>query len=447
MSQFDLAILGAGTAGVATARQAADLGARVCLVEMDAVGGHYLHRGLYPVRCLLADAEFGTARPVEWQAVRDRFRHIGETASEAIRRDLEQAGVTLIEGKGTFTGGGAVSVETDDGKQEIRADRVVLAMGSSAESIATVPFDEEQILPLDRFLDFKELPENLMIIGDGPPAIETALFFNRLGVRVFLCNESHRLLADLDPELIEALEAGLKQVKVKSLLGKNILSIYKKDESIDITLEGGIKFPVQKILVGQRRVGNTAGSVAAGLGIEMGDHHEVWVNEKMETSCAGLSAVGSVTGHDRSPERSQEEGRVAALNAGGKESALDPDRIPLRLHTTPLIASVGCRAEDAHHKGFRSVEGRYNGVPLNADETEGTGGGFCKLVADRESRKIVGVHILGRGAPEMLTVALLALQRGMTVKTLSQVQPGLGDATKGVFEAARTCLRALTAKR
>lgn len=447
MSQFDLAILGAGTAGSTAARHAAEVGARVCLVEMDRVGGHYLHRGLFPVRTLLTDPRFGTERPVDWESVRARFRQIGEDAEKDLRADLEKAGVTLVEGKGTFAGGGSLKVESDSGKQEIQADRVILAMGSAAQSIPTVPFDDERILPLDRFLAIPALPENLLIIGEGPQAIETALFFNRLGVRVFLCDENQRLLSGSDPELIAALEVSLKQAKIKTLLNKRILSILKRPEGIDITLDGGIKFTAQKILVGQRRVGNTSGSVVDGLGIEMGGHQEVWVNEKMETSCKHLFAAGSVTGHDRSPERSQEEGRVAAFNALGKETALEPDRIPLRLYTSPPIASVGCLAGEAHHKGFRPVEGRYDGVPLKPEEPDGAGGGFCKLVADRESRKIIGAQILGEGAPEMLTLVLLAMQRGTTLKTFTQVQPGFGDATKAVFVAARACLRGLTARR
>ncbi|CAI2718408.1 NAD(P)/FAD-dependent oxidoreductase [Nitrospina watsonii] len=446
MSRFDLTVLGAGSAGVAATRQAVEAGARVCLVEMDAVGGHYLNRGLFPVRTLLADPEFGKARPVEWEGVRSRFHEIARNASEALRQDLEASGVTLLAGKGIYSGSGSLSVETDDGKQEVQSEQLVLAMGSAAESIVTVPFDDECVVPLDRFLDLKALPETLLILGDGVMAIETALFFNRLGVKVFLCNEHQRLIADRDPELIDAVEKSLKQAKIKTLFNKKIASILKKPEGIDITLDGGIKFAVQTILVGYRRVGHTAGSVDAGLGIEMGDRHEVWVNERMQTSLKNLYAVGSVTGHERSLERSQEEGRVAAANALGKEKALDPDTVPFRLHTQPPLAAVGCKVEDAHHKGFlRPVEGRYDGVLLNGSGPDAEAGGFCKLVADRESRKVIGAQILGQGASEMLTMVMMAIQRGMTVKTLAQLSPGFGDASQGVLEAARACLRKLTA--
>ncbi|MCF8720713.1 FAD-dependent oxidoreductase [Nitrospina gracilis] len=445
MSQFDLAILGGGTAGLAGARYAADMGARVCLVEMDAVGGHYLHRGLHPVRTLLADPEFGAHQPVDWGAVRSRIASIAQAASDQARRDLEACGVTLIEGKGTFAGNGTLRVETESGKQEIQARNVMLTMGSDAESIATVPFDEATILPVDRFLELEKLPESLLILGDGVAAIETALFFNRLGTKVFLCNEQKRLIADRDPELVDALEKGLKRVKIKSLLNKKILSILRKDGGIDVTLDGGIKFSAETILVGYQRVGRTPGSVEAGLGMEMGDRHEIWADACMRTSVKNVFAAGSVTGHERSPERSVEEGRAAVQNALGKERVLDKDALPFRLHAVPPIAAVGCRVEDAHHKGFlKPMEGRYDGLPLNAEEVPGQGGGFCKLLADRESRKVIGAQILGQGAPEMLTVVTLAIQRGMTVKALAQLLPGFGDASTGILEAARACLRGLT---
>ncbi|MGP0564746.1 MULTISPECIES: FAD-dependent oxidoreductase [unclassified Nitrospina] len=448
MSHFDLAILGGGTAGLAAARQGSDMGARVCLVEMDALGGHYLNRGLHPVRTLLADPEFGAVRPVDWESVRTRFSSIAQAASNEARHDLEASGVTLIEGKGTLAGTGTLRVETEKGKQEVQADNVVLAMGSDAESIATVPFDEDTILPVDRFLELEKLPESILILGDGVAVIETALFFNRLGTRVFLCNEQKRMIADRDPELIDVLEAGLKRAKVKSLFNKKILSILKQDGGIDITLDGGIKFSVEKILVGYRRVGRTPGSLDAAMGMEMGDRREIWADACMRTSVKNVFAAGSVTGHERSPEHSSEEGRTAAQNALGKERILDPGGIPFRLHSNPPLAAVGCRAEDAHHKGYlKPVEGRFNGLPLNVDEIPGQGGGFCKLLADRESRKVIGAQISGIGASEMLTLATLAIHRGMTVKALTQLLPGFGDSAIGVLEAARACLRGLTPRR
>ncbi len=205
---------------------------------------------------------------------------------------------------------------------------------------------------------------------------------------------------------------------------------------------------MEKILVGREREGCLEKTGIGELGLEQGEHGAIWTDEKMQTSQAGVYAAGSLTGHGRSYDRSQEEGRVAGANAMGKDKQLNPDQIPFRLYTSPEIASVGFRAEDAHHKGFRAVEGIFHESNLDKEaETAVSNGSFCRLVADRESRKLLGAQLVGQGAGDTLSMILLAIQRGTTVKTLAQISAGFGGGSRAVKEAARMCLKGLSPKR
>ena len=199
-----------------------------------------------------------------------------------------------------------------------------------------------------------------MIVGGDKTGLEAAYLFNLLGTKVFLVDENNRLIHDRDPDLITALEAGFKQQKIKTLLGKKIISIFKDTEKIDITLDGGVKFSTERVLVSGERMGNTAGLGLDGLSIEKGSNQEIWVNENMETSLKGVFRRGSVTGRSRSLQISKEEGRVAGVNAAGGSESIDQDQIPFYLQTQPEIASIGCLSGNAHYKGYRAVEGRYD---------------------------------------------------------------------------------------
>jgi len=251
MSQYDVAILGAGNAGVAAALQAADLGGSVCVVDRDLPGGHYIHRGLFPVRSLMADSEFLDQNRDHPEKIFDRMQVLSLKEAEDLKCKLDDADVEWIQGTGSVIGTGALQVDGKEGLQEIVAKNIILATGSQARSIPTLPFDDQDILPLDAFMSWvADPPGSLLIFGNGVNAIETAVFFTRMGTRVFLCDPEQRLIPDQPPELIDALDQSLKALKVKMLLNKNILSILKTGNQIDVTLDGGIKFSVEKIMVG-----------------------------------------------------------------------------------------------------------------------------------------------------------------------------------------------------
>ena len=448
MDSYDVVVIGAGVAGMAAACRAAEKGQKVCLVEKDQIGGLCVHRGLFLLRWILAHHEnFANSHPIDFPAMVKAFQETAQKVAENRIRTLEDNGVALVKGIGTVIGKDQIRVVSDPADATIKGNRIVLATGSLPKPNVTIPFDDSRVFSFDDFSRLQEVPESLLIGGASQAGLELAVVFNRLGTKVFLVEGKPRLIPDQDPEIIDALEQSFKKQKIKTLLNKKIISTFMEPSKIDVTLDGGVKFSVEKMVMVGERLGNTAEALAPGLDIELGKDQEVWVNEEMETSLKGVYAAGSVTGRQPCPDVSEAEGKAAGGNAAGAGKALDRDQIPFRVLTTPEIASVGCLASEAHHKGFRAVEGRVDRSSLDHslihEETEG----FFKIVADRESKKIIGAQFLGSRASELLAPVLLAMKKGNPVSALTQFSTGWGAGTEGVQKAARACVRAWSGQR
>ena len=448
MDSYDVVVLGGGVAGIAAACRAAEKGAKVCLIEKDQIGGPCVHRGLFLLRWILARQKKSIdGHPIDFPATVAAFQETAKKASENRTRFLKDNGVAIIQGLGSLVGKGQVRVVSGEADEGIKANRIVLATGSLPKPNVTIPFDNARVFPLDDFSLLEKVPESLLIVGGSQIGLELAVLFNCLGSKVFLVEDKPRLIPDQDPEIIDALEQSFKKQKIKTLLNKRIISTFMDSSKIDITLDGGVKFSVEKMVMAGDRLGNTSEVLTHGLGIEMGKDHEVWVNEEMETSLKGVYAAGSVTGRKPCPDVSEAEGRVAGGNAVGAGKSLDRDQIPFRVLTTPEIASVGCLASEAHYKGYRALEGRADLQTLDHALIHGEDEGFFKIVADRESKKIIGAQFLGPQASELLVPVLLAMKKGNSVSVLTQISPGWGAGIEGVQEAARACIRGRSGQR
>jgi len=443
MEEFDVIVIGGGTAGVAAAQSAIEAGARVALVESSRLGGHSLFKGQLPLQ--VVNEQIGTSdEPISFENLIKELDRRTEEISKEIEARLTSTGVACIKGEGALAGGHQVMVRQGDDSSLLKTDKIIIATGSLPKPIARIPFDDHSIFQIDRLLDWKEVPTSLSIIGGDKTGLEAAYLFSLLGARVFLVDENQRLIHDRDPDLITALEAGFKKQKIKTLLGKKIISLFKDAEKIDITLDGGVKFSTERILVSGERLGNTSHLGLDELSIEKGTQQEIWVNETMETSLKGVFAAGSVIGRSRSLQISKEEGRVAGVNAAGGSASVDQDQIPFCLQTQPEIASIGCLRENAHYKGYRAVMGRYDSP--KEEDSNNHESGFCKIVADRETQRFIGAQILGAQASESITQLQANIREGEPVKKLLEnSEPTL--FLKPVISAAKKCVRALSARR
>ncbi|MBI4383298.1 MAG: NAD(P)/FAD-dependent oxidoreductase [Nitrospinae bacterium] len=459
MEEFDLAVLGGGVAGISAVLRASEMGARACLIEEKGIGGSCFHNGPYPLRAtlnLLRDrpdfsgstagsdnAESATADlPGLLRQVRDTVNAI----AYRWRETLSSKGIAVKDGRGSLIGPSGIRVRGQDGEELVKADKVVIATGSAVDPFPSLPFDGRFVFPGDDLFSLSEVPASVLIVGGGKAGCEMAVLFRALGSRVFVADEKNSLADGLDADVATALETEMKRRKVKLLLGKKIVSVFKDADKIDVSLEGAIKFPVDKIMLTGRRKANTDDLDTERLGIRLGERKEILVDEKMQTAAPGVYAVGSVTGSVPDPNRSEEEGRVAAENALGKERKLNPFNIPL-IYTDPELATVGYRAEDAHYHGFRAVEGRCDYSALDHSLVARESAGLFKVVADKTTKKVIGAHLFAPDASEMIPLAALAVKKGLTANDMATLACGWGSRFQGVKMAARSCVEKLSGRK
>jgi len=443
MEDLDLMIIGGGAAGLAAAQYAVDSNARVVLVEPGPLGGDGFHRGPEPFLMAL-DGRGSAAEIPDWTELRDAARQQARTAAGRWQKELDEAGLRWIRGRAVLTGSHRVDVQSDSSEVfSFNAQAVILAAGSQDRSLPAIPFDATQILGSDHLEAQDELPESLLVVGGNPLALEWAYVLKRLGRKVFLCEEAEEVLTGQDPDLVEHVEAWLKNYKIKMLFRKGFRSIYKSGPEVRVTLDGGVQFAIHRLVfTGARQVDSKQLS-RGGPFPDCGEYGEILVNEKMETTAKGVYAAGSATGHGRSFFRSQEEGRVAAANALGKKRTYHPEVVPLLVRVQPPMGAVGCCQREAHHFGFRGIEGRAG---LEAPEAgpNGTHPPWCKLVVDRESRQVIGGQVVGAGAAEMVLLIQLAMRKGLSARDLAQISVAAGAPSAVLAQAARNCLRALS---
>ncbi len=449
MERFDVIVVGGGIAGVSAALRAADLNGRVCLIERERIGGSYLKRGLYRQQRALhlahSRSDSGGAKTSSngWFA---RSSEGADQVSESWKQALLQQGVHLEPGSAEVADAGTVRVNQGETKVTLQTKSLILATGSSPTAPATIPFEENRILAPDEVYGLTDVPAQVLILGAGREGCELATLYNRLGSRTFLCDERPRLLPDCDPELGAVIEREMKSRKFKLLLGKKVVSIFKNGDAIDVSLDGGVKFSVDQIVIAGRRKARSECLPAGALGVRLGESGEVLVDETMASSAAGIYAVGSVTGQAHSVSAVEEAGRVAASNAMGKPRKFDADWMPEILFTDPQAASVGCFAAEAHHKGFRAVEGRCDYGDIDHARIHGNSGGFFKIAADKVSRKVIGAQVVAPQASEFMPLILLMIKKGMAVTALTGLSCSPTDQFRGIREAARDCVRVLKSK-
>lgn len=451
MDEFDVAILGAGISGLSAAKRASELGAKVCLIEKDKFGGRCFNKGLYPYRRMMAQMANngidmqgeGGGRQEEIVRLFEDSRQLSQAITEKWESTLKGQGVQIIYGEAIASGLNEVKVVGQDEETIIRAKKIIFALGSSIEPPSTIPFDEERIISRDDIFKIGKVPASVLILGGGGEGCELALLYNRLGSKTFLCEEGPRLLESQDPDITDAMEREMKTRRVKVLLNKKVISIFKQADTIDISLEGGVKFAAQTIVLTSGRMARTNGFDAEKFGIRMGEQHQILVDEKMETTAKGIYAVGSVTGRKSFDGLSEEEGKVAAENALGKDKSLNIDWIPKVIYTYPEMATVGCFARDAHHKGFRGIEGRCDLKSLDHSIFGDEGQGFFKIVADKSSKKVIGGQIVCKRASEFIPLILFVIKKGMTVNSLASLSCGFSSQFQGIQQAAKACARAM----
>lgn len=444
-------IIGGGPAGYVGALKAAQLGAEVTVIEDTEVGGTCLNRGCIPTKTLIASSETlnkvrnsadfglelnGSVIP-NIQKIIERKNRVVSVQVKGIRSLFKSWGVNLIEGKGILLSPEKVEVEKKDGSIEVlAADRIIIATGSRPAQIPIFPFDGERILSSNDALNLTEIPKSLLIVGAGVIGCEFACIFSEFGTEITMVEMLPRAVSTEDTEISELLERELKKKRIKLFTGVSVNRIEGQKDGIHAYLSDEKEIVTDKVLVSIGRALNSENIGLEAIGIHKGQRGEIVVNERMETNISGIYAAGDVTGGILLAHVASREGIVAAINACGGDARIDYSVVPAAIFTSPEIASVGLREHQAVEKGINIRTGHFQFRALGKAHAMGEISGFVKIVANAEDDRVLGGHIIGPHASDLIHEVSLAIKAGLKVKDIANTIHAHPTLAEGIMEAS-----------
>ncbi|MBI2562139.1 MAG: dihydrolipoyl dehydrogenase [candidate division NC10 bacterium] len=443
MSAYDVVVLGAGPGGYVAALRAAQLGATVCLIEKDAVGGTCLNRGCIPSKALIHSAAlwkraneagvFGVTASnliFDWSKAQSRKSEIVNTQVKGVHTLLGTAKIEVKRGVGSLADARTVRITANGAGETVTGKAIIIACGSEPAGIPGVQVDGERVLTSTEALELSALPRTFLIVGGGVIGMEFASMLSSLGTQVTVVEMLPQILAMEDPMLVRVLQGALQKQGVAFHVNTKVEKVETTPAGVRVQVSGGTSLEAERVLMATGRALNSKGIglEAAGVTVERG---AIQVNERMETSVPGIYAIGDVTGISLLAHVASMQGLVAAGNATGGRAAMDYSAIPNCIYTDPEIASVGLSEPNGKEQGRAVKVGRFNFAALGKAMCIGETAGMVKVVADAQTDRVLGVGIVGPHATDIIAEGVLAVRHGLTAAQVAEAihaHPTLSEA-------------------
>jgi NAD(P) transhydrogenase len=448
---YDLIVIGSGPAGEKGAAQAAWFGKRVAIVEREpVVGGACVNTGTIPSKTLRESAlhlsgfrQRGFTNAVDLSihnkvSVPDfmyRKQQVVEREWRRIDDNIRRHKVDFYRGVARFESDHRIQVTNSVGEEQLEADVFLIATGSSPHRPSNIPFDDIQICDSDSILHLDMIPSSLAVIGAGVIGCEYASIFAALGVKVSLIDGRTTLLPHIDREIVKILLGELQnRLDVDLYLGDDVASAQIIDDDVKLVLRDGKTLIADKALIAAGRSSNTAELDLAAAGVISGKRGVIPVNDRYQTNVPNIYAAGDVIGFPALASTSMEQARVAMVHAFDlKYKTRVAPLLPYGIYTIPEISTIGMTEDDCREKGKSCEVGRASYRHNARGQITGDTTGLIKLVFDPESLELLGVHIVGENASELLHVGMMVMQFGGTINAFIDSvfnYPTLGDAYK-----------------
>lgn len=439
MSQYDydLIVIGSGPGGQRAAIQAAKLEKRVAIVEKKTVlGGTCINTGTIPSKTLreavmhlsgyrersFYGSSYAVKQHITMQDLLFRTNLVIKHEQDVTRHQVIRNNIDLIEGWGSFIDPHKVRVESADahGSQELSADKIIVAVGTAATKSDKIPFDGETVFTSDEILDLARLPRTLAVVGAGVIGTEYTTIFAALGVRITLVDKRPILLDFVDDEIADSLAYQMRENRVTLRLGEEVhsMEIVPDDNGgkrVKIHLESGKQIIAEKVLYSIGRTGNTHRLGLENAGITPDDRGRIKVNTHFQTQTPNIYAVGDVIGFPSLASTSMEQGRLAACHAFGLEANSVPSLLPYGIYTIPEISMVGRSEEELTQANIPYEVGKARYREIARGQIIGDSTGLLKLIFHQETRQLLGVHIMGEGASELVHIGQAVLSFNGTI--------------------------------
>jgi len=453
---YDLVVLGAGPGGYVAAIRAAQLGMRVACVDKDAaLGGTCLNIGCIPSKALLDSSErfhqaktelaehgIGVGSPtLDLAKMMARKQKVVKTLTKGIAGLFRKNGVTAVQGTAHLVS--ASRVEVGGAKpQVLEAARILIATGSVPIELPIAPFDGRRILSSTEALSLAEVPRRLVVVGGGAIGLELGSVWQRLGAAVTVVEMLDHLVPGADRELARALQRALEKQGMSFLLGATLRGAAVQGDAVEAVVEMGgaerrLAADLALIAVGRRPY--TEGLGIDALGVKTDRRGRVVVDESFATSVPGIFAIGDVIAGPMLAHKAEEEGIAAVERMAGRAGHVNYAVIPNVVYTWPELASTGLSEEDAAQRGLAIRCGSFPFLANGRARCTGATEGLVKLVVDANNDRILGVHILGAGASDLIAEAVVAMEFSASAEDLARTvhaHPTLAEAIKEAALAA-----------
>jgi len=444
---YDIVVIGCGPGGYAAAIRASQLGGSVAIVEAGYIGGTCVNTGCIPSKIWLKAAhllksikngeEFGikaVVDKIDFKAIIERKNGVAGDIRMGMEALLSANNIDLLRGHGIVKSANEVSV---DGKI-IKTKNIILSTGSSPD-IPDISNLKEALLSIEQIFDMTVIPESVLIWGEaGPIGVEMATLLNALGTKVYLATQHPRILSQEDHDTSQRLAQAFREQKIEMLTRLTLDSIKKSKTGFEVTLIGNKEksIVVEKVIITTRKP-NSSGFGLEQTAVNLNDYGGVTINEKLETSVKGIYAIGDITGGWMNSHAASAMAITAAENAMGENNKFLNNLVPRVVWTYPQVGSVGLSEEAAEKQGFEVEIGDFpyaiNGLAMCYGETDGA----VKIVMEAESKEILGIHIVGSNATELVGEAVLALQLECTVDELAHTIRAHPTFSEALMDAGR----------
>ncbi len=408
--KYDIGVIGSGPGGMSAALKAASLGKKVAVIEQGELGGVCLNTGCIPTKTVIASVSMfkkiskagdlgirTEASKIDWRSVLERKRRVVEKLRKGVELSFKKAGIDVIKARAEILGPGAIKAGSD----EILCRDMIIATGSEKH----VPESFSGAMTSDEALELENPPSSMAVVGGGAVGIEFASIFSALGTTVTIYEMLPSILPGADSDISAEAARGLERSGIKVLAGAPA-----DPEKIDAAT----------VLVTGRKFTKTS------------------VGPDMRTSQKGIYAVGDITGMANYAHTATMQGIIAAENICGKNSLMDYSAVPFCVFSDPEIAGVGITQQQAAEKNIDTVISKFPFAALGRSACEGDIRGFVKLIAEKNTGTIIGCHIIGRNAGELIQEAVIAVRNKMTVSDLAGMIHAHPTLPEALWEAARS---------
>jgi dihydrolipoamide dehydrogenase len=445
--QYDLIVLGGGPGGYVAAIRAAQLGMKVACVEKEsALGGTCLRVGCIPSKALLDSSELfeqiqhkaeahgiGVSDlQIDVSKMLKRKNGVVDGLTRGIAGLFKKNEIEWVKGFGRLAGTDRVEAEGEDGKQTLQAKNIILASGSVPVELPFLKFDHERIIDSTGALEIPEVPEHLVVVGGGVIGLELGSVWLRLGAKVTVLEMADTILPGMDAEIVKQADKILRKQGFDIRTGTKVTGAEREGDKVTVPVEGADPIEADYVLVavGRRAYTEGMGFEEAGVRLERG---VIQVDERFHTGAGNIYAIGDAIGGRMLAHKAEEEGVAAVEHIAGKHGHVNYAAVANVVYTWPEIASVGVTEQEAKESGAEFKVGKFPFMANGRAKAMGETDGLVKVIADAKTDRLLGLHILGPRASDLIAEAALAIEFESSAEDIARTvhaHPTLPEAVK-----------------